>query len=128
MGSEDGISAANTDSPKLVAFLKTSSVLYEYLQTHPKSAIVPDILYWLSICDRAVNNDFFFSLADLYLRECILSYPTNPVAKKCFKEYETETNAAYTGSGGTHIPAEVKLELSRLKELVDPLPIQGKAK
>lgn len=106
-------------NPKLVTFLRVSGVLFEYLQTHPQSKAVPEVLYWLSICDRSINNTVFYSLADLYLRECIVNYPAQPIAKKCYKEFEEETILGYTGSSGTHLPAEVRADLDRLKKLVD---------
>ncbi len=106
-------------NPNLVTFLRVSGILFEYLQMHPQSKAVPEILYWLSICDRSINNTFFFSLADLYLRECIVKHPAHPAAKKCYKEYESETILGYSGSSGTHLPAEVREDLNQLKKLVE---------
>lgn len=110
-------------SPQLVSYLRASSILYEFLQTHPQSKVVPDVLYWLSLCDRFINENFFYSLADLYLRECIIKYPEMPIAKKCFKEYEFETVVGYSGSRGEDVPGDVRADLNYLKKLVDT---QGK--
>lgn len=106
-------------NPNLVMYLRVSGILYDYLQTHPQSKITAQVLYWLAICDRSIDNTFFYSLADLYLRECITKYPTDPVAKKCLKEYEAEMIFGYTGSSGIHLPAEVSADLDRLKKLVE---------
>lgn len=105
--------------PQLVTYLRISGLLYEYLQAHPQSKVTPDILYWLAICDRSIDSNFFYSLADLYLRECITKYPTAPIARECFKEFKTQLIFGYTGSRGTSIPPEVKRDLNELKKLIE---------
>jgi len=113
---KDPVDATN---PHLVTYLRVSGVLYKFLSEHPPSKVTPEILYWLSICDRSVGNEFFYSLADLYLRECIIRYPKEPIAKKCFKEYEAVTTLGYTGSMGVDVPPEVRADLRHLKKLVE---------
>lgn len=110
------VSATN---PKLVNYLRVSGILYEYLMLHPHSKTTPKILYWLAVCDRALNHTFFYSLANLYLRECITEYPTDPMANTCLKEYQEEIISGYTGSAGTHLPAEVQADLKQLKDLIE---------
>jgi hypothetical protein len=105
--------------PNLVNYLLVSGVLYEFLKKNPESEYVPDILYYLSICDRNISNTFYYSLADLYLRECITKYPQKPMAKNCYREYEKETVLGYTGSSGTKVPSDVQEDLKNLKKLVD---------
>lgn len=112
-------SSIEASNPKLVSYLWISGILYEYLLTHPRTKITPQILYWLSICDRALSNTFFYSLANLYLRECITGYPADPFAKKCLKEYNEEMLSGYTGSSGTHLPPEVQKDLEALKKWID---------
>lgn len=106
-------------NPSLVTYLRVSGILYEFLKNNPSSKETPEILYWLSICDRSLSNTFFYSLADLYLRECMIQYPSSSIAKKCYSEYEAEMVLGYTGSSGTHLPEEVKAELQNLKKHVD---------
>jgi hypothetical protein len=105
--------------PKLITNLIASGILFEYLGLNPNSTKTPDILYWLAVSDRETNYTFYYSLADLYLRECIVQYSENPIAKKCYKEYETNTILGYTGSIGTNVPADVSKDLKRLKEMVN---------
>jgi hypothetical protein len=113
-------------NPFLVSNLYTSGLLYEYLQTHPISNDTPEVLYWLAVADRSQSDNFFYSLADLYLRECILNFSASPMAKKCYKEYENEMLAGYSGSSGLHLPDEVKKELEQLKEATNTQkPIKG---
>ncbi len=106
-------------NPKLVTYLYVSGMLFEYLSKYPRSASVPELLYWLSICDRSINYSLFYSLADLYLRECIVSYPASPMAKKCYKEFEEATILGYSGSAGTQVPPDVQTDLDQLRKLVE---------
>lgn len=117
---DDGNHKMLTSSdPTLLTYLRVSGMLYEHLQKKSGSKVVPEILYWLSLCDRVINHNFFYSMADIYLKECIVKYSTTPIAKKCYQEYETQTILGYTGSGGTNVPADVKADLDQLKKLVN---------
>lgn len=111
---DDMTDARNTTNPRLVKNLTVSGVLYEYLNTHPETKIKPDILLWLAMCDRKFQETLFYSLADMYLKECINEFPTHPTAKKCFDEYKDNTIISYSGSGGVNLPDDVKKELKDL--------------
>lgn len=113
------VDMVSVGEPNLVRNLRTSGLLYEYLQNHPSAKSVPEILYWLAVSERTLNRNFFFSLSDLYLRECMSRYPASPIAKKCYDEYEAEMILGYTGSRGTELPDEVKAELLNFKNWVD---------
>jgi hypothetical protein len=109
----------SAENPNVVNYLYTSGILYEFLSRHPKTNLTPDILYWLAVCDRGVNNNFFFSLADIYLKDCIIQYPKTSAAQKCYTEYEENTIASYSGSSGTQVPNDAKEELAKLKSLIE---------
>ncbi len=98
-----------------VTLLVASGVLSKYLTDHPKTPLAPEILYWLSIAERRLSNTYFFSLSDLYLKDCIKLYPKSRYAKKCYAEYAENIEFGYSGSSGTDIPVEEKQELERLK-------------
>jgi hypothetical protein len=107
------------DSPeKVIAELKRSSVLYEYLDANPQTPLKPDIFYWLSFGERRYLYPSLHSLPGLYLKQCVLDYPQSPVAKKCFAEYEDIIIVLFTGSGGTHIPDDFTQELTMMRNLV----------
>jgi hypothetical protein len=111
-------SLIEANNPRLVTNLTVSGILYEYLQASPKSKIKPEILYWLALCDRNISNNFFYSLADLYLKECMYSFASSPIAKKCFKDYETNLIISYSGTSGVNLPADVSKELKTLRKRV----------
>lgn len=101
-----------------VTLLVSSGFLQKYLVENPTSELAPEILYWLSIVEHRMSMTYFFSLGDLYLKDCITKYPKSPYAKKCYQEYADSIEAGYSGSAGTDIPPEEKKELTRLKNLL----------
>lgn len=98
-----------------ITLLISSGILSKYLQDNPKSKSAPEILYWLSIAEKRLSNVYFFTLSDLYLKDCVRIYSKSPFAKKCYNLYEENIVFGYTGSSGTDIPVEEKNELARLK-------------
>lgn len=107
------------DLPKKeIAALKVSSVLYEYLNRYPSTSLKPEILYWLSFCEGRYRYASMYSLPELYLKQCVLEHSQHPIAKKCFAEYQDQMTLAFTGSSGTHIPADVSKELKTMQELI----------
>lgn len=102
-----------------ITYLRLSSILYKYLEQNPNTALKPDILYWLSFCERRYEQKAFYSLPELYLKQCIQEFPQAKIAKSCLKEYRELVNIAYTGSSGTHIPEDIDKELQSLKKLVE---------
>jgi hypothetical protein len=108
------------DAPEnMIAALKFSSVLYEYLDANPTTPLKPEILYWLSFSERRYPYQSMYSLPDLYLKQCVLDYPKSAVAKQCLAEYEELITLGFTGSSGTHLPDDVKQELHSMHQLVD---------
>lgn len=99
-----------------ITLLVSSGVLSKYLNDHPKTKNAPQILYWLSVAEKRLSNTYFFTLSDLYLKDCVRLYSKNPFARKCYNLYESNIEYGYTGSGGTDVPPEEKHELARLRE------------
>lgn len=99
-----------------ITLLISSGVLSKYLTEHPNTKLTPEILYWLALAERRLTNTYFFSISDLYLKDCVTLYPKGPYAKKCFKEYEENIEFGFSGSKGTDIPSDEKREIERLRK------------
>ena len=121
---EEPGSAEFPSKKEKVARVWLRGLLYRYLNTQPPREEVPEILYWLAIIDRSINYSFYYSLADMYLKECMLQYTSNPYARKCYDEYETYITFSYSGSRGTDIPEDIQQELKALKVRVYSTPKQ----
>ena len=101
-----------------VARVWLRGVLYHYLNGKPKKNEIPKILYWLSVVDRAVGYNYYFSLSDYYLKECIQTYPNHPYAWHCYAEYENYMNGIHLDSETEFLPIDVHRELQQLKALL----------
>jgi hypothetical protein len=107
------------ENPRLIRILDASAALYQFLDTHPVSDDTPELLRWLAACDHGLNNEFFFSLGNMYLVECMRRFPASAAARRCYADYEEEIKFLYTGSRGTEVAPEAAAELSELKRLVE---------
>lgn len=103
-----------------ITFLIASGVILNFLFENPQTDLAPELLYWLSLAENRLSYTYFFSLGDLYLKDCITKYPTSAYAKKCYQEYADSIEFAYSGSSGTDIPIAEKRELMKLKALLKP--------
>jgi hypothetical protein len=104
-----------SDGSQDVSLLVSSGAFYHYLGTFPTGKKTPEALYWLAFIDRQLDHNYFYSLADLYLRECITKFPRDSFAKRCYQSYEDSIIFGYSGSGGVSVPKEEQEELKRLK-------------
>jgi hypothetical protein len=88
--------------------------LYHYLNKRPKENEIPMLLYWLAVIDRSIAYNFYFSLADLYLKQCVLKYPRHAYAQRCFDEYEHYVEYNYV-QNGEKIPPGIQQELIQMR-------------
>ncbi len=101
-----------------VTFFIASGLLLNFLVENPESPMAPEILYWMYMAEKHMSQTYFFSLGDLYLKDCIRKYPASPFAKKCYNEYADSIESGFTGSSGTSIPLEERKELNKLKSML----------
>ena len=120
---DDPATAVFPTKKEAVSRVWLRGLLYHYLNTSPPTDEVPKILYWLAIIDRSINYSFYYSLADLYLKQCIVAYPNHPYAEKCYNEYRDYVIFSYSGSSGTNIPQDVLDELDALGKKLNNIKI-----
>jgi len=104
---------------QMILALYLSGLLYDYINSHPDTELKAGILYWLGVLDSRVDDSFQYDLSNLYLRECILRFPKDPVARSCYREVEEQTLLSYTGSSGINVPDDVRADLDQLRSLID---------
>jgi len=93
--------------------------LFRYLNQNPKPDEIPSILYWLALCDRSLGYGYDYTLADFYIRQCIVKYPEHPFARRCYNEYEAYVKYFYITPTEPVLPVEISKELKSLKAVLD---------
>lgn len=88
--------------------------IYQYLDRQPNHNEIPVLLYWLAVLDRSIAYNFYFSLADLYLKQCVLKYSDHPYAKHCFDEYKNYVDYTYVQQG-EKIPSGISQEIIEMQ-------------
>lgn len=99
-------------------FLCFRHELHRMLRADPADGDRPWLYYWLSWTERGIGQDYLYSLGDGYLRICMEQWPKSPAAKKCYDEFKSYTEFAYSGSAGTSIPTDVQAELDAYRRKV----------
>ena len=95
-------------------------LINEYIKNNESAKKeMPMLLFWLASIDRSIEFDLYYSLADLYLKQCIIEYTKDPFAEKCYALYEDYAYFASTGSAGRQLPEELKEELKQLRRILN---------
>jgi len=90
-------------------------LLFRYLNENPSRDQIPYILYWLALCDRSLGHGYDYTLADIYIKQCITLFPKHPVARLCFNEHKEYLKFFYTTPTEPVLPFEVNEELEKLE-------------
>jgi hypothetical protein len=113
------------DRDGLVHYLTAEGVLTRYLRAHPdRGADVGEAYYLLGIAASMSEHSFWLVRSDFYLESAVRLAPKAPFAPKAFARLEESLLAAYSGSGGTHVPDDVEELLAELRRIVEQA--QGK--
>jgi len=107
------------DADSFAKYLFISGVIFEFLNSHGQNSTTPALLYWLAVCEHGLSKQYYYSLQEVYLEQCIRLYPGHPVAKNCYYELERQTLLSFTGSAGMQLPPDVEERFQVLKELAE---------
>jgi hypothetical protein len=104
------------NDPYLVDLLKNSGILYERLfgTTSAKSDATAEMLYLLAKIEQDLAPIRFYSLADVYFKECITEYSKSPIAKKCFVDYSVSIKSKF----GSNIPDSMNKSIEAMERLI----------
>jgi hypothetical protein len=83
--------------PQLMNLLRLSGLLYERLYSEPDPKYTQELLYYLAMCERSLASINWYSLNEIYLKECVVRFPKQPMTKKCFEAYRTGMEEHYHG-------------------------------
>lgn len=112
-----GLSSSPDTFQNDVALLRGTALLHQQLEAGslPKERR-PRALYLLGFAYSQLPLFFAESWAEMYLERCIAEFPGSADAKLAFKVYRDRVIDDYTGTGGAHIPDEVRLRLEELRK------------
>ncbi|MGZ3723875.1 MAG: tetratricopeptide repeat protein [Bdellovibrionales bacterium] len=108
---EPGRKIPNAD-PQLLNLLYISGLLYERLFQEPNGPQTQQLLYYLSVCERSLSPVVWYSMNEIYLKECVVRFPKQPFSKKCFDAYKEGMQERYSGK----LPEPVQQSVDALKD------------
>lgn len=112
----------------LVAALYLSGLIYQFVNSKSAQQISPLLLYWLATFEDSLQEDYIYSLAEFYLKECIVRYPQTETASLCYLQLEQKLVSSFTGSAGVQIPEDVQNSLNRLRAWIRRAQESSKSK
>lgn len=101
-----------------VDLLISSGLLSNYFFENPKSALAPELSFWLGWIETYLKRENFIGSGELFLKQCVRRYPEHPMARLCLGTYKEFIEYQFTGSSGTNLPKDIKDEFLQLESLV----------
>jgi tetratricopeptide (TPR) repeat protein len=106
------------DRAALIHQLVASSLLLRYVDDGPQSGPEAAHAYFLlGVTSLQSGRSWWLGEAERYLETAIRQAPGSDWAKRAYVFLEEQTLANYSGSGGVHVPPDVRQRLRELREL-----------
>lgn len=99
-----------------VEYLRATAALHEGMKLLKTPAEQAHGLYLLGRAYEVLDELGSWNLHESYYEACLLKDPKSPQGQRCYSRLEASLYMGYSGSAGTHLPAEEKERLKRLKE------------
>lgn len=101
-----------------VELLRATALLHQTLeQQELPSQEKRRALYLLGYAYSELPLFFVNELPEVYLEQCIREFPGTEDAKRAYRVFRELVLFEYTGSGGTHLPADMRAKLHELHNL-----------
>ena len=106
------------DRDSLVDYLDASALLHRVVADGkaPRSEQA-DAYYLLGVIETRTGRSYWLSQAETYLETAIRLAPGEPVARDAFALLDEFLVSGYSGSGGTHVPPDVREKLETLRRI-----------
>ena len=100
-----------------VKLIRGSAMIHDLLVVNKLAgASRSKALYLLGLSYSKLPSFFIDELPDTYLVQCIDEFPGSDDAKRAFKLYRELVMLAFSGSGGTEFPTDVRVKLMELHD------------
>ncbi|MBW2288529.1 MAG: hypothetical protein JRG90_11980 [Deltaproteobacteria bacterium] len=120
MRSTSTAEVARDERSALVAAIAASGILHRYVagQTEP-SPQLGEAYYLMGVIEADIGRSFWASQTEHFLEAAIQIGPGEPYAEPALELLEAFVVTGYSGSGGEHVPADVRTRLSEMRALID---------
>lgn len=102
-----------TGDPQLLNLLYLSGLMYERLFEEPNSPQTQELLYYLAILERSLAPVIWYSVSEVYLKECVVAFAPSTSSKRCLDAYEAGMRERFFGR---NIPEPIQNSIDALKE------------
>lgn len=102
--------------PQLLNMLYLSGLLYERLFKEPNGAQTQQLLYYLAMFERSLAPVVWYSVSEIYLKECVVAFPPSTSSKRCLDAYESGMRERFFGRT---IPEPIQNSIDALKEYIN---------
>ncbi len=114
------LSREGRDRAGLVHQLVASSLLLRYVDAHPEGGPESSHAYFLlGVTSLQSGRSWWLGEAEGYLETAIRQAPGSDWAKRAYVFLEEQTLANYSGSGGVHVPPDVRQRLQQLQKVAE---------
>ena len=114
----DVLSRYGRDRAGLVHQLVASSLLLRFVAAHPEATPETAHAYFLlGVTELRSGRSWWLAEAEGYFEAAIRTAPGSDWAKRAYVLLEEQTFANYSGSGGVHVPPEVRERLQELRTI-----------
>jgi hypothetical protein len=108
------------DRDGLIHYLVGSAILNRYVFSHPDRGVqVAEAYYWLGVSESLLEHSLWIQRSEFYFESAIRLAPGADFAPKAYNLLESSYITGYSGSSGTHLPDDVKENLSELRKIIE---------
>jgi hypothetical protein len=107
------------DRTGLVDYIVASGLLNQYMtDKNIKANKSAEAYYLLGITESLIGRSTWLTQTDYYFEAAVRAAPKSKIALKAFDALEQQVLMEYSGSGGTHIPEDVRTNLEELRGMI----------
>jgi hypothetical protein len=114
------------DRRALIQDVAASALLQRYVHEHAEdgkahvdSQTLAKAYYLLGVAEQHLEHSIWITRSDYYFESAVRLAPGGDVAAKALAALEDSLEAGWSGSAGTHLPADAKKLIADLRGLVD---------
>jgi hypothetical protein len=105
------------DHSSEIQYLRASGVAHDLLRQAKTPKVKAEGLLMVGTAYEVLGNPVLWPMHELYFEACVRQVPHSKLAQQCYDRYEESVYMGYTGSAGTNIPDDIRVQLAELKQL-----------